>query len=192
MAPRIGSVPWNLGKKIPEADRFWPKVSPEPTSGCWLWAGAYTTTYGTFMRENQRQENAHRVAWELHHDRKIPHGMVICHRCDNPGCVNPAHLFLGTYQDNERDKIAKGRKKYVLPRGRRGVADPSCATRPNGLIRKTLKEMWDLSSQLKALGCMRETRIVREFVYSELDRRRLRAFVGHGRRASMGDLENLP
>lgn len=105
----------NTGVRRSEAERFWEKVSPEPTSGCWLWAAAYTTWYGTFMRSNQRQENAHRVAWELHHGRKIPEGMLACHRCDNPGCVNPAHLFLGTYRDNEWDKIRKGRKRYRFP-----------------------------------------------------------------------------
>jgi hypothetical protein len=55
---------------------------------------------------------AHRVAWTLHHGQ-IPDGMSICHHCDNPPCVRPDHLFVGTHGDNCRDKISKGREAHV-------------------------------------------------------------------------------
>lgn len=101
--------------KLSEQDRFWSKVSPEPMSGCWLWAAGYFELYGNFCRANAKSEGAHRVAWEFANGRRPPSGMHVCHRCDNPACVNPAHLFLGSALDNETDKIRKGRKAYRIP-----------------------------------------------------------------------------
>ena len=96
-------------------DRFLEYVSPEPNTGCWLWAGAVGSDgRGLFRLGSQGSpEKAHRAAWKLLVG-PIPtfdghHGMCICHRCDNPICVNPAHLFLGTQLDNMRDMNAKGR-----------------------------------------------------------------------------------
>lgn len=92
--------------------RFMGKVSPEPMSGCWLWTGAPsddtpTGQYGRF-RVHGVQERAHRVSWLLHKG-DIPDGLHVLHRCDNPACVRPDHLFLGTNQDNVADRVAKGR-----------------------------------------------------------------------------------
>lgn len=76
--------------------------------GCWEWAaGRSGSGYGGFA-VHQRVEGAHRVAWELWNG-PVPDGLQVCHRCDNPTCVRPDHLFLGTIQDNQRDKVAKGR-----------------------------------------------------------------------------------
>jgi hypothetical protein len=94
------------------ADRFWEKV--DKTSECWLWTGSRYRSggYGQFAVEydegRQRHGRAHRVAWILTHGA-IPAGMEVLHSCDNPICVNPDHLFLGTQQDNMDDMIAKGR-----------------------------------------------------------------------------------
>ena len=88
------------------AERFWAKV--DKGAGCWTWKGYQTKDGYGQLGVGDNIAYAHRVAWELTHG-PIPVGLVICHHCDNPSCVNPAHLFLGTYTDNLRDCMAKGR-----------------------------------------------------------------------------------
>lgn len=91
--------------------RFQEKV--EKTDGCWLWRPAKPNEYGKFMVRKGVMDGAHRVAWTLAHG-PIPKGLMVLHRCDNPRCVRPDHLFLGTAADNSRDMVAKGR--YYSPR----------------------------------------------------------------------------
>lgn len=87
--------------------RFWSRVAK--SDGCWLWTGARfgPNGYGA-VRFQKRNSSAHRVSWMIHFG-PIPDGLFVCHKCDNPPCCNPAHLFLGTIGDNTRDMIAKGR-----------------------------------------------------------------------------------
>lgn len=83
--------------------------------GCWEWQGATNSMgYGRLSNGDGKPKTllAHRVAWQCVRGR-IPKGMCVCHRCDNPLCVRPSHLFLGTRGDNMRDMYAKGRKKPV-------------------------------------------------------------------------------
>lgn len=91
-----------------QIDRFNEKWEPVTESGCWIWT-AYTNAcgYGSF-RHNGKMKLAHRVSYELH-IAPIPSGMVICHTCDTPACVNPNHLFPGTQLENIEDRHKKGR-----------------------------------------------------------------------------------
>jgi hypothetical protein len=86
-------------------------------SGCWLWTGAMNkvTGYGQ-IKLNYKTLRAHRASYEVHVG-PIPPGMIVCHSCDNPPCVNPAHLFLGTHRDNTRDKLRKGRANLPVGEG---------------------------------------------------------------------------
>ena len=85
-------------------ERFWAKV--DKSGDCWEWTGA-KDRYGQ-IGHNQKVKAAHRVSWEIHNGA-IPDGMCVLHRCDNPPCVRPDHLFIGTMADNCKDRDSKGR-----------------------------------------------------------------------------------
>jgi len=103
-------------KRVPWHERFWTQSGKAGPDECWLWIGVLSTYGYGLLKRDYKQVGAHRISWEIHNGQ-IPDGMYVCHKCDVRRCVNPAHLFLGTASDNNRDMAAKGR--LVNPKGER-------------------------------------------------------------------------
>lgn len=111
-----------------DAARFWAMARKGP--GCWEWTGARKRTgYGHFGLKG-RTQIAHRISWRMHHG-EIPDDLCVLHRCDNPPCVNPEHLWLGTQADNVRDMETKGRKRAAS--GNRNGSRLHPESRPRGV-----------------------------------------------------------
>ncbi len=94
---------------VTSLDNFWKYVEKIPFHACWEWIGHKDKNgYGrlTYAKKDLR---AHRFSYEIHNIESIPKGMSVLHSCDNPSCVNPDHLSIGTNYENTQDCIAKGR-----------------------------------------------------------------------------------
>ena|SRR3990167_1953531 len=135
-------------RRRPILDRFWERVIEQPY-GCWEWVGSrnhggygiFSVTVGTY---HARHVLAHRFALELLTAEEVPDGVFVCHRCDNPPCVNPAHLFLGDRKANARDMVAKGREARG-DNGRHGIAKLT----PVAVI--SIRESYASGQRLRAL-----------------------------------------
>lgn len=119
-----GKEPIKSGRPAtPAAERFWPKVSVRSEDECWEWAGGKTSLgYGCFYWSPGKCENAQRSSWKIHYG-DIPLGKSVLHKCDNKGCVNPNHLYLGTASDNMTDRVRRSPETFVAPRGSRLFED---------------------------------------------------------------------
>lgn len=104
-------------KPFTTEQRFWLKVNKSgdiPAAAphleaCWLWTGKINDSgYGVFSMKN-KHVRAHRISWEMHHERPIPEGLLVRHRCDVRNCVRPDHLVVGDYADNTADAIRRQR-----------------------------------------------------------------------------------
>jgi len=93
--------------------RFLSKIKKQKT-GCWEWQAGLRTGYGIIKVEG-KSLGAHRLSWMIYNG-DMPEGLYVCHKCDNPKCVNPDHLFIGSHSDNMKDAFNKGR--LIIPKGR--------------------------------------------------------------------------
>jgi hypothetical protein len=110
-----------MGRKEQDVfHRFFSHV--EKTQGCWNWLTALSPKGYGITWYKRKKLAAHRLAWIIFVG-PIPEGMQVCHKCDNPKCVNPEHLFIGTNYDNVQDKVAKNRHKgWKYPEEKQPVA----------------------------------------------------------------------
>jgi hypothetical protein len=134
-----------------EFDRFIEKINVTPDN-CWEWtAGRYRGGYGHFRKKvdgKWKMYKAHRFSYEWFKG-KIPEGMLVCHSCDNPSCVNPEHLFVGTVKDNAQDCVKKGRNGFGRNPNHKHlskeIADKIREDHKKGMSYKELQKKYDQS-----------------------------------------------
>lgn len=129
-------------------ERFWSKVNIKSNKECWDWrAYIKPTGYGQFTVHHGKYVNASRIAYILTHG-EISDSLEVCHSCDNPKCVNPRHLFLGSHKDNMQDMVNKGRGK--LPPTLYGKYNSSSKLSKSKV--KKIFEMKDKGKSLRYIG----------------------------------------
>ncbi len=128
---------------------FWNKVNKNGPNGCWEWTAATRKSgYGAFKFDGKVYD-AHRFVWNFTIKMPIPEGQIVCHKCDNRICVNPDHLYLGSYVDNAKDKNDRGRGNYA--KGERvGISKLTAAKVKE--IRRLREQDWSFGKLGKKYG----------------------------------------
>jgi hypothetical protein len=134
-------------------ESFWSRVDVRSDDECWEWQGAITAVGYAKLPFAWEGRIASRYSYYLNIDENFNRNLFVCHRCDNPICVNPKHLFLGTQKDNMQDMQAKGRsaqaKKTHCPQGHEYRPENLCKRRDNRRQCKICKRESDLRNQMK-------------------------------------------
>ena len=145
-------------------DRFWQKVDIKDGDECWEWLGSvhHQWGYGGF-NINGKCTASHRFSWEWHYG-KVPIEMCVCHHCDNPKCVRPDHLFLGTNQDNTNDMVNKGRSAN-------SVGENNSNSKLTEIQVIEIRKLYDLKKR-NGGKIARKYGIVKETVYDIVHRKR--------------------
>jgi len=158
-----------MKKNLPIKTRFWSHVTKGNNNDCWEWFGAHDHFGYGHLKILGKLVSSHRLSWVLHKG-KIPLNMCVLHRCDNPKCINPDHLFLGTKKDNNLDKETKGRAnhafgnrhgRYVSPWDSRGEKNSNAILTKKQVImvREMAKKGYSIALLSRKLsvseGCLR-------------------------------------
>lgn len=137
---------WTDGRTLSVAEKLRKLSQVDPVTGCHIWHGCrWGSGYGR-MCVNYQTASTHRLAWELANGRPVPPGLCVLHRCDNPPCCNPEHLFVGTMADNLSDMRHKNRgRSSITPESvrqlRASSLNNSQAARFFGMHRRTVQRI---------------------------------------------------
>lgn len=127
--------------------RFTSKFIQKGEDECWNWTGNITGGYGQF-KYSGKAIPAHRFAYRVYRG-EIPEGLWVLHDCDNPICVNPNHLFLGTAQDNTNDMVSKGRARFNCSEG---PGEKACKGEEHGMARLSEDQVKEIRRRYKRIS----------------------------------------
>lgn len=150
-------------------ERFWSKVSRKGKDECWEWSGAKlikdAVSHGMFGMENRRNKRrytvlSHRFSWMLHNrDWSLTSASMICHTCDNPGCVNPSHLYKGNHQTNMKDRFERNRTNKGTRNGMAKLSEEQVRRirrlDAEGIKRKVLSKLFCIVPQTISKICLK-------------------------------------